>query len=405
LREVFLREPIEEIAFRNWQARRTILIGDNKLLERTLTRISKHNVHTLPVVNTPANSGQQSVGIVGTIDVLDIIHALIYAIDQSSQSSNQPNQPQNLNMPQKIRREFMNKPVSEFVSKNCFVVSTTASLWDAVKGFVETDQDRFLIVDRQVQGNVTKFSQPENDIDGVLTLSDVLKFLVANSMFMREEPMFSKTLKELGLGRTKPNTINHTAFAADAFRQMDRSSHDGLAVINDDGVLIGNLSACDLKGVTRQNCPILNTPVEDFLLRDQKREWFYRPLALDINDTLYHTIHQFASLGKQRFYFVDQQGRPIGEISRRDIICQVWKIIGQGGQGGHASQGHQGTSQHVSGQQGSYSGQQQGAYGQQGQQGTFSGQQQGAYSGQQGSYSGQQQGASQQGGYQQQNYS
>jgi len=400
LREVFQKEPVEEIAFRNWQQRRTILIGDDKLLERTLTRISKHNVHTLPVVSVTAG------GIVGTIDVLDIIHALINAIDRSQAPTIQ----------QRVRREFMNRSVSDYVSKNGYVVATTASLWDAVKGFVMTEQDRFLIVDREVPGCVQKFSQTEHDIDGVLTLADVLKFLVSNSMYMREEPLFSKTLKELGLGRTTPRTVKHSEIVAEAFRQMDRNGHDGLAVVDDQGRLIGNLSACDLKGVTRLNCPILNTSVEDFLVRDQKREWFYRPLALDINDTLYHTIHQFVSLGKQRFYFVDHNYKPVGEISRRDIIHQVWDCIKKGatqesyamtrdvlqeqlpprrGQGAGQQGGQQMGGQQMGGQQmGSQQGTQQlGGQQQQGTQASYG--QQGAQSQQQGAQNygqGQQQG-------------
>jgi len=293
--------------------RRTVIIGNDRLLERTLTRISKHNIHTIPVVS------QTDGGIIGTIDVLDIIHALINSIDRN----------ESMTIQQKVRREFMNRTVDEYVSKNCYVVSTNASLWDAVKGFVEIGQDRLLIVDREVSGNVEKFSQSEKDIDGMLTASDILKFLVGNTMYMREEPLFSKTLMELGLGTTKPRTVSHKEIVAEAFRQMEKNEHDGLAVIDDQGRLIGNLSACDLKGVTRLNCPILNTTVEDFIVRDLKREWFYRPIALDINDTLFHTIHQFVSLGKKRFYFVDQTGKPVGEISRMDIIGQLWKAISQ----------------------------------------------------------------------------
>jgi len=370
LRDVFLKEPIEELAFRNFQSRRTILIGEEKILERTLTRINKHNIHSLPVVSTAAS------GIIGTIDVLDIIHALIRSIDQS-QISNIPG----ATVQQKVRRDFMNRRVSEFVSRNGYVISTRASLWDAVKGFVETKQDRFVIVNREVNGVVEKFAttqEVEHDIHGVLTMSDCLKFLVANSMYMREEPMFEKTLQELGLGKIAPKTIHHLQEAAEGFRMMDQMNHDGLAVVDDQGRLIGNLSACDTKGITRVNCPILNSKLEDYLVRDNRREWFYRPLVLSPQDSLYHTIHQFVSLGKQRFYFVDNEGKPIGEIGRRDIINVVWKII-QGDR-----QDYTDLQQHPSGapQMRAFGGQQQ-----------FGGQQ---FGGQQQQFGGQQQQAGQQ---------
>lgn len=313
LKEIFLAEPVEEIAFRNWQQRRTVLISDDKLLERTLSRISKHNIHAMPVISATDRN------IIGTIEVLDIIHALISAIDKVDETST--------TIQQNVRKEFMNKKVSEYVSKNSYVISAKASLYDAVKGFVEHQQDRFVIVDRIVEGGTAKFGNTENDVVGMLTTSDILRFLVSNSYFMREEPLFSKSLKELGLKEIEPKVVNSKEVVAEAFKQMGKYGHDGLAVVDDEGKLIGNLSACDLKGVTRFNCPILNSSVQDFLNRDQKREWFSRPIVLEWTDSLYLSIHQFVSLAKRRFYFVDKAGKPTGEVSRREVIEQLWKVI------------------------------------------------------------------------------
>jgi len=144
---------------------------------------------------------------------------------------------------------------------------------------------------------------------------------------MRQEPDFHKSLHELGLGQNQPKIVKHSVIAADAFRQIGRNCCMGLAVVDDNGCLIGNLSATDLKGVTRNNCPILNSSVQEFITRDQKRGWWERPISIDLNDSLYHTIHQFVSLGIHRMYVVDDQHRPIGEVSLRDVMNVVWRII------------------------------------------------------------------------------
>jgi predicted transcriptional regulator len=313
LKETFQAELVEEIAFLNWKRKRLVLIGEERFLERALSRINSHNIQCLPVVSA------QGKGIIGTIDVLDIIQQLIDTFDRNSDKTIQ----------QGLRRDFMNRQVGSLLSQNSYVISSAASLYMAVGYMIKCQQDRFVVVDRKVEGDVQPLSKdnPEMDVDGLFTLHDVVRFLVQNSILMRQEPDFHKSLHELGLGQNKPKIVKHTIIAADAFKQIGRNCCMGLAVVDDNDCLIGNISATDLKGVTRNNCPILNSSVQDFITRDQKRGWWERPISIDLNDSLYHTIHQFVSLGIHRMYVVDDQHRPIGEVSLRDVMTVVWRII------------------------------------------------------------------------------
>ena len=311
LRETFQAELVEEIAFVNWKRKRLVLIGEDRLLERALSRINSHNIQALPVVSTTGK------GIIGTIDILDIIQELINSFDQNADRSIQ----------QSLRRDFMNRRVSSLLSKRTFIISSAASLYTAVGYMIQLQQDRFVVVDRKVENDVSQLTQPEMDVDGLFTLHDVVRFLVQNSILMRNEPEFHRSLQELGLGQNMPKTISHNVIAAEAFKQIGHNCCMGLAVVDDNGCLIGNLSATDLKGVTRNNCPILNSPVQDFITRDQKRGWWERPFSIDLSDSLYHTIHQFVSLGIHRMYVVDQQNKPVGEVSLRDVMSVVWKVI------------------------------------------------------------------------------
>jgi CBS domain-containing protein len=313
LKETFQAELVEEIAFINWKRKRLVLIGEDRFLERALSRINSHNIQCLPVVSS---SGK---GIIGTIDVLDIIQNLIDCFDKNADRTIQ----------QGLRRDFMNRPVSSLLSQHSYVISSASSLWMAVGYMIKNQQDRFVVVDRQVENDVAQLTKekPEMDVDGLFTLHDVVRFLVQNSILMRQEPDFHKSLYELGLGQSPPKIVKHSIIAADAFKQIGKNCCMGLAVVDDNGVLIGNISATDLKGVTRNNCPILNSSVQEFITRDQKRGWWERPISIDLNDSLYHTIHQFVSLGIHRMYVVDDQQRPIGEVSLRDVMNVVWRII------------------------------------------------------------------------------
>jgi CBS domain-containing protein len=309
LKDTFMLEPIEDIAFSNWRRKRLVLIGEERLAERALTRIASHNVHTIPVVSS---RGQ---GVIGTIDIFDIVQGLINAVDRTASNTLQ----------QGIRRDFMNKPASTLLSKQAYVISSRSNLYTALRKLLEVNQDRFVIVDRQVEGDVAPLDHPENDVDGMLTMSDVLQFLVSNSMLMRQNQYFHKTLRELGLGQQAPKTIHTKTWACDAFREIGRQCSMGLAVVDDNGQLVGNISSSDLKGITRANCAILNGTVDDFLSRDQKKGWWHRPFCLDLNDTLYHAVHQFVSTGYHHAYIMNSNGSPSGEINHRDILNQVWR--------------------------------------------------------------------------------
>jgi CBS domain-containing protein len=281
-----------------------ILIGEDQLIERALQRINSHNVHSIPVISKGA--------IIGCVDVLNIVSSLIHAIESGTSQV----------MQQNIRREFMTKQVNTLISK-CHAISSSASILSACEKMVKLGESRFVVARRSIEGDITELKS-ETDVVGIFTLSDVLKFLVQNSMMMKETPVFNKTLRELGLGRNSPKCVNSKSSVSDAFKEISRLCCNGLAIVDDGGQLVGNLSASDLKGVTRRNCAILNSSVENFLSRDLKRPWWNRPISIDLNDTLYHTVQQFVSLNIHRMYVVEH-GKPIGEITHQDVLDQLWK--------------------------------------------------------------------------------
>jgi CBS domain-containing protein len=313
LKSTFLAEPIEDICFRNWKNKRLVLIGENSMIERALSRISTHNIHSIPVIS---KSGK---GILGTIDVSDIINSLINFLENLSNP--------NLTLQQNLRRDFMNQQVSSMISKEAYVISGHSPIYDAVSNLIKFEQERLVVVDRVVEKGIEKFEKMENDVVGLITVSDILKFLVQNSMLMRKEKVFCLTLRELGIGKSIPKLVNSKTRVSEAFKMMGKLCSEGFAVVDDNGSLVGNLSASDLKGVTRTNCAILNSTVEDFLSRDLKKGWWQRPLCVDLDDTLYHCAHEFVSLGIHRMYVVDTIGRPIGEVNHRDILNQLWNAI------------------------------------------------------------------------------
>jgi CBS domain-containing protein len=300
LRGVFENCLVSEIALSNWSKKRPVLISDNQTLERALSRINAHEVHSLPVVSKG--------DVIGIIDILDITLGI-------AQSAN--------NKPIRAKKsEFLTRPVSLLFAEKeskTYVIPNQKSLWEATAKLIEFGQERFLIVDR-AEGEVEVQSRTEPFVDGVLTASDVIRFLAQNISYMREESLFSRTVSELGLGTKAPKIVSMVDNAGVVFTEMGRTKCGGVAVVDNLGRLRASLSSSDLKGLSRKTLNVLNNTVENYLLRDRKRGWWVKPIVVTKDELLITVILEFVCSRCHRMYLVDQDFRPVGEISHTDVL-------------------------------------------------------------------------------------
>jgi CBS domain-containing protein len=82
-------------------------------------------------------------------------------------------------------------------------------------------------------------------IVNVISQSDVIRFLVPT--MDQYVTLFDKTAEELGLGLLPPITIRDTEPTIKALQIIGRNRISALAVVDENGKLVGNLSASDLK--------------------------------------------------------------------------------------------------------------------------------------------------------------
>jgi CBS domain-containing protein len=294
------------------------LVGDFQTIERALSRINAHEIRSLPVVNKDKI-------VIGVVDVMDLTRSITESLKTMGDIQPKPYDSGKM----RERNDFMGKTVGSLLTpekKKTFVAANHLSLLLTVEYLVRTGQERFLIVDRDVLGNVHEQEQPEEFLDGIVTQSDCIKFLAENITLLRQEPLFQKTLSELGLGNRKPYIISHKEQAAKAFIEMTDKGFDSAAIVDDNGRLMAVISASDLKGLTRRNCVVLTENVENFLNRDWKRGWWVRPLTVDLSDPLFFVVLQFVSSKVHRMYIVDDDGLPIGEVNHLDILQILLQI-------------------------------------------------------------------------------
>jgi len=103
----------------------------------------------------------------------------------------------------------------------------------------------------------------------------------------------------------------------DAFLKIKETRHPGLAVVNDAGVLVGNISSSDIKSVIIDELyASLHEPVSTLLQRSS--EAFERPLRgiyCTATDNLQQVLPTFSMEKIHRLYIVDQDKHLFGVIS------------------------------------------------------------------------------------------
>jgi len=196
----------------------------------------------------------------------------------------------------------------------------------AIECLISTNQERVMIVDRDVDGFVAEQSQTEEFLDGMCTQADVVRFLSQNAALLRQDPLFQKSLRELGIGKRSPYIVNQDEITSKAFSDMASKGLESAAVVDDSGKLIANLSVNDLKGLTRRNCDILLEPLSNFLTRDWSRGWWNRPITVTLDDPLYFAVLQFVSSNVHRMYILDDDGKPVGDVDLTDVLKVLLQI-------------------------------------------------------------------------------
>jgi CBS-domain-containing membrane protein len=288
-----------------------VLVGSKQPLERALARIRKHQILSLPVVDESSTTG----AVIGLLTVLDIVAKLSESTEHSTSYTARPQ-----------RRDMLFSLISEIMQKSdkqpAYLISTSASLFDAVHHFATTGMQRLMIVDRQFD-NIVAQDKPEEMVVGMLTQSDVVRFVAQNFMWMRGEPVFQRTLRELNIGNRKPIIVNQSILAYQAFLEIHKQGCDGIALIDSTGKLIANISASNIKGLTRRNYQILFRPLSQYLARDRNRGWWHLPVCTTSDTKLETVILQFVATKVHRMYITNDEGKPVGEVSLTDVMSAL----------------------------------------------------------------------------------
>eukprot|EP00561_Arcocellulus_cornucervis_P011872 CAMPEP_0185802698 /NCGR_PEP_ID=MMETSP1322-20130828/2139_1 /TAXON_ID=265543 /ORGANISM="Minutocellus polymorphus, Strain RCC2270" /LENGTH=330 /DNA_ID=CAMNT_0028498469 /DNA_START=129 /DNA_END=1121 /DNA_ORIENTATION=- len=202
--------------------------------------------------------------------------------------------------------------ISYLAARNPFVsVSESCSLADVCAALVEKHCHRVPIVDQE-SGKCTN----------IISQSALVKYLARS--VPRED--LEETLDEAGIAYQKDVvSIVDTAEASEAFTLLDDKRLSGIAVVDEDGMLVGNTSARDIKmaALDEGNIP-MDTDILSYLAKvrqatPQKNER-YPSCHVHTDTSVAHVIGLLAKTGYHRLFVVDADQKPVGVISVADIV-------------------------------------------------------------------------------------
>jgi CBS domain-containing protein len=305
VKELFEGILLEAMMIENWVRKRLVLVGHNQPLDKALARLNRHKISSVPVINEDTGA------IKGILDSLDVVNYLSQVLEQDPI--------------QAARWDFNLRAVSDLLEnskKKTMVMSNSSSMYEALQELSKgrSPPHRVMVVDQQCQPHLQ--SQEEPFILGVFSQTDILRFLGENPYWMNISAKSHKTLKELLNNQyfEKVVTIEQTVPAYLGFRKISESDTSGVAVIDGDGRIVANLSASNIRGISRRNFHLMNRPLFEFLQRDRRRGWWTMPITIRENDTLEKAVLQFCASRVHQMYVVDDNGKPTAVITPTDLI-------------------------------------------------------------------------------------
>jgi CBS domain-containing protein len=165
----------------------------------------------------------------------------------------------------------------------------------------------------------------QRQLKGLVTQSHVIRFI--NQHINEVGPKKDKPVGEVE-GVLKPVVCASVKDEAlSAFQKMIRTNVSGIAVIDDSGRIVNNLSLRDLKAIAPDARLFwrLYQTLDAFLRRlkedyEKKHNRPHSPQTVTVDDTLETVVKKAAEHRIHRVFIINDQRQPIGVISLKDVL-------------------------------------------------------------------------------------
>ncbi|CAI2176459.1 4197_t:CDS:2 [Funneliformis geosporum] len=296
---------------------KVIIIDGEATIEDACDILIKNNISSAPVYDNKSKT------YVGMFDWADVMTYLLIVLKKKDILEQQQKSDEELtsefNDLLKLAIQCQPVPVklaSDLSNKNPFYsVFPETSLLQVVELF-GSGTHRVVVVDA------------DGNMKGILSQSRVVNYLYQNVMkFPKIEQLFPKTIKDLDIGRSTVISAQADSFVLDALTMMNKNSLSSIAIVNDDGVLMGNISMTDVKYILRsyshslmwRTCKqfVNHVRIKQGLEDGQDR---YPVFDVRLTSTLGYTIAKLVATKAHRVWVVDDRMQAIGLVSLTDVL-------------------------------------------------------------------------------------
>jgi len=279
-----------------------VYVNDSDTVQEAFKKVVENDILSVLILDHVTNNW------IGFLDIKDIAS---FAIDVFG-----PAHDANEDTVAKIEDQqlFKNSNVhslEDLWKKNPFVsVKHSSSLYDLMREFSDKQVHRVGVLNN------------EGVLLGIISQWKFIEFIHKNIHYFGK--LAQKTVGELKLGYKHVLTVTSNQLAIDAFRLMTRHNVLGVAVVDQQGFPVGNISARDLKGISRTAdfWPALYMSVEKFLEFVSQKSM--RPennlITCSPYDTLDKVLMLLVTNHIHRLFILDEQGNLTGVIALYDII-------------------------------------------------------------------------------------
>jgi len=287
------------------QPRPPIVFHSEQTVEEVMDVMHQNQITSAPVLELSSNK------LLGFIDMLDLVWFLLDIVHQGIPKGERMEQ-----LRQKFSKEKNVKVVNSSNRSECYPLPQNSTLFDAAKLFKQGIH-RIPVLNSSGE-IVTLFSQ-----------SDMVAFLIEN-----EEKLGDLWKQPVGknpyLVHHKVQTVSKNKSVIEAYELLFTKGVNSVAVVDDNGVLVGNLSSTDLKGIYGRSFVMLHDKVEDFLRENRLKKFqgvslkhpHYIATAKP-DEAIGVVANRMKDLHVHRLFIVDNDIKPIGVVSLTDVIFLV----------------------------------------------------------------------------------
>eukprot|EP00808_Paulinella_micropora_P011475 g42089.t1 len=283
-----------------------ITLSHSERVSDAMDILSENNILSAPVLLSASIEDHESGNYLGMASVQSILYYLVR------------DQPENLS-------EFWDRRLITVVDKDDIGVILSFEEENPIADLVRTaffsshDAVHRDTEPRTYVHRVAIFKE-DGSISGIVSQTDVIRHIYHSLASKRSLISFwETTVNELGMGLTAPKTVHETDRTWDSFRVLSQSGLSGLGVVDEEGRLVANLSASDLRSLKASEVERLKLPLKEFLKPEAKSV-----VSIETSASLLECMKKLVYDKVHRVYVVDKKGAPTGVITLTDLLHLIF---------------------------------------------------------------------------------